>query len=368
MLHGHSNRLLGLLIAGILSASMPVLALEGDFNQAYSAYQAAVTANDTAEIQSSAQQAYDLGKVKFGDTSIDTVNLGLNLARGLMTQYHNANKKPAENKAKANELYLSALKAYDIEYGKQGIELVDALLGAAETASEPKDAKKLFERAIDIAEFHKNPTLVAITKTTAFDTLSRTDIYSRTIRNYAIEALAFYRQALPADSVDRLAATVNVAEVYFSEKKNTQAIELYEELVTQYGVLSYDHPYKLMSHARLVELYELEDDSDKSTAHCIAIGSMKPWADAQEQQPLFRLHPNYPRFYAKDRKEGWVEIAFTVDESGFVTKPEVLRSHGGQKFEKTSLEALKKWRYAPKFVDGQAVAAKSTVRLDYTVQ
>lgn len=42
-------------------------------------------------------------------------------------------------------------------------------------------------------------------------------------------------------------------------------------------------------------------------------------------------------------------------------------SEGGSGFEKESLKAIKKWRYAPKFVDGKAVAAPSTVQLDYTL-
>jgi TonB family protein len=368
MVQGYSKSLLALLVIGLVSTSMPALASEGNFKQTYTAYQAAVASNDIAQTLVLALQAYDLGKVKFGAQSIDVANLGLNWANALVEEANKLVEKRVENNAQAKALYLNAINAYETEYGNDANELIDPLVGAGDVATDAKQAKKLFERAIDIAENNKNPKLIALVKTAAFDALANTEVYNHTIRNYAIEALDIYRQELPADSIDRLKASVNVAAVYFSENKNDKAIELYEELVKQYSVLSYDPPYKLMSHARLVELYERKSQSDKSTAHCIAIGSMKPWADAQEQQPLFRQHPDYPISYAKKGKEGWVEMAFTVDESGFVTEPEVLRSHGGQRFEKTSLTALKKWRYAPKFVDGQAVAAKSTVRLDYRVQ
>lgn len=40
---------------------------------------------------------------------------------------------------------------------------------------------------------------------------------------------------------------------------------------------------------------------------------------------------------------------------------------GGALFEKESIEALNKWRYAPKFENGKAVEAQSSVQLDYTI-
>lgn len=367
MKYGHSTKLITLLVAGALLAPVAALA-QDDFKQVYSDYQAAVTNNDVASIVLHAEQAFNLGLVKFGAHSIDAANLGLNWANGLLVEGKKSHELQAANKAKALNLYLSAITAYEAEFGDDALELVDPLLGASEAETDAKAAKRLLERAIDIAKADKNPGLIALVKTAAFDRLASTQVYNRAIRNYAIEAFEIYRKELPADSIDRLKASANVASVYFSEKKNDKAIELYEELVKQYSVLTYDHPYKLMAHSRLVELYERESQSEKSTAHCIAIGSMKPWADAQEQQPIYRVNPDYPFSYLKNRKQGWVEVEFTVSESGFVTEPMILNSHGGQQFEKTSLAALKDWRYAPKFVDGKAVAAKSSVRLDYSIQ
>ncbi|WP_259394798.1 energy transducer TonB [Shewanella sp. SR44-3] len=365
MKYGYSTRLTALLVVGMLNAPIATSA-EVDFKQAYGDYQAAVTTNDVASMVLHAEQAFKLGTVKFGEHSIDASNLGLNWANALLAEAKQHSQKQA-NKAKALSLFLNAIPVYEAEFGNEAIELIDLLLGASEAEIDAKSAKKLLERAIEIAEDDSNPNLLALVKACAFNRLSPTEVYSRTIRNYAIDALDIYRETLPADSIDRLNVTASVAGIYFAENKNHRAIALYEELVTQYSVLSFDHPYKLVAHSRLVELYERESDSEKSTAHCIAIGSMKPWADAQEQQPIYRVNPEYPSSYLKNRKEGWVVMEFTVSESGFVSKPVILNSHGGQQFEKTSLAALKDWRYAPKFVDGKAVAAKSQVRLDYSI-
>jgi TonB family protein len=367
MKYGYSTKVAALLVVGILHTPIAASA-EGDFKQVYGDYQAAVAHNDVASMALHGEQAYILGKVKFGEQSIDVANLGLNWANALLAEAKRNPQQQQVNQSQALRLYLNAIKIYESELGQQAVELIDPLLGAAEAEEDVKAARKLLERAIELAEDNKDLNLIALVKKSAFDRLAPTEIYNRTIRNYAIEAFDFYRKALPADAIERLSASANVAGIYFAENKNAKAIALYEELVRQYSVLPYDHPYKLVSHARLVELYERESESEKSTAHCIAIGSMKPWADTQEQQPIFRVNPEYPLSYAKRGKEGWVELEFIVDESGFVIEPQVINSAGGQPFEKTSLAALKAWRYAPKFVDGKPVAAKSSVRLDYSIQ
>ncbi len=92
---------------------------------------------------------------------------------------------------------------------------------------------------------------------------------------------------------------------------------------------------------------------------------MTPWDDSQEQRPLFRATPKYPINYARKGKSGWVKIGFTVSDFGTVTKPIIIDSQGGKGFEKSSLTALKKWRYAPKFDHGKPVEAYTTVRLDF---
>ncbi|QBY05461.1 energy transducer TonB [Thalassotalea sp. HSM 43] len=65
-------------------------------------------------------------------------------------------------------------------------------------------------------------------------------------------------------------------------------------------------------------------------------------------------------------RSGWVQIRYTIDTFGFVQNPEVIESSDSI-FESESLEAIKSWRFAPKFVDGKAVEAKITLQIDYTM-
>lgn len=334
-------------------------AFASEFSQSYTAYKQAVADKDNELALKYAQQAYELGSVEFGPESLDTATLALNYASVLEEQ---------EQKELANTFYLLALESYQSKYGDEAIEVLDPLLGAAQTSSEPKVAKSQFEDAIDIASDSQNKLLHADTLSAAFATLSKTRLYNKRIRNYALDAYEIYKEVLPQDSLTRVNAAFIAGSIHFVEKRNSRAISLLNEVVRQFSVLSYTHPYELTSHAYLVELYEREGESDRSTEHCIAIGSMRPWFDDQEQVPLYRKAPFIPLSYIERGRTGWAEVSFTVDESGFVKGLKLLDSEGDKYFGKETLNVLKHWRFAPKFVDGSPIAAETKVRMEFTIE
>uniref|UniRef100_Q0HZC9 TonB family protein n=1 Tax=Shewanella sp. (strain MR-7) TaxID=60481 RepID=Q0HZC9_SHESR len=355
------------LFALALSTSLPLNASENTFSQAYSDYQTALKQGDNAQIEASAKWAFELGETQYAKDSVDLANLAMNWAGAIEKQvapYPFAEENLPKT-AKANELYQLALTNYKVHYGKEALELIDPLLGAAQTAVEAKDAKNDLLDAITIAEKSDNKKLIADVKMAAFNRLSNTELYTRSVRNYAFEAYETYKDILPENALDRVKATYVVGTVEYAEKHDDKAIPLLLEVVKQFEALNYTHPYALSSHAYLVELYERQGKRDESTAHCIAIGKMRPWADMQEQQPLFRTEPKYPKSYLMQRKSGYVTLNFTVDEMGFVKNPEVLESKGGVLFEKSTLKMIEEWRYAPKFEHGKPVSAQTTVRIDY---
>ncbi|GGI94306.1 cell envelope biogenesis protein TonB [Shewanella hanedai] len=347
---------LGLTLISV--SSLPVSASE--FSDSYSAYLQAVTDNDDEQARKLAEQTYRLGQAKFDKGSINLANLAFNYAGELADI--------AEQHVQANNLYLEVLASYRVEFGNEAIELIDPLVGAAQTSSSAKKAKAFFYEALELTEEADNKLVHADMLEATFDHLNRTDQYNRTVRDFMFEAHDIYKDELPEGALKRVTSAFTVASINFVEKKNTEeTILLLEEVVKQFSVLDYNHPYELRAHAYLVDLYEREGESSKSTQHCIAIGSMRPWLGDQEQVPLYRHSPNYPKSYARKGKEGWVQLSFTIDESGFVTDPKIIDSKGGSRFETESLKVIQKWRYAPKFVNGKSVAAPSTVQLDYTM-
>jgi periplasmic protein TonB len=71
--------------------------------------------------------------------------------------------------------------------------------------------------------------------------------------------------------------------------------------------------------------------------------------------PLVRIPPRYPRSASRRGIEGVVKVAFTITKEGRVANPRVLQANPVGVFDKAALRAIKKWKFNPKMVDGQAV-------------
>ncbi|PKI17089.1 energy transducer TonB [Colwellia sp. 12G3] len=82
--------------------------------------------------------------------------------------------------------------------------------------------------------------------------------------------------------------------------------------------------------------------------------------------PIVRIEPKYPIQAARDGKEGYVILSFTINQIGGVEDVEVLDAQPKRVFDKEAKRALRKWKYRPKVVDGKALVQKGlTVQLDF---
>lgn len=84
---------------------------------------------------------------------------------------------------------------------------------------------------------------------------------------------------------------------------------------------------------------------------------------ARELTPLVRIPADYPISALAKGIEGFVELRFTVTETGTVANPEVLRSDPPGMFERSARRAVLKWKYQPQMVDGQPTAVITYTRL-----
>ncbi len=71
--------------------------------------------------------------------------------------------------------------------------------------------------------------------------------------------------------------------------------------------------------------------------------------------PIVRVDPKYPAAAARDGKEGWVEMAFSIDKAGNVIDAQVINAEPKRIFNREALRALKGWKYRPKMENGQAI-------------
>lgn len=71
--------------------------------------------------------------------------------------------------------------------------------------------------------------------------------------------------------------------------------------------------------------------------------------------PLVRIAPDYPPRALSRGLEGWVQVQFTITETGSVKDAIVVNAEPKQIFDDAALKAIARWRYNPRVENGVAV-------------
>lgn len=122
---------------------------------------------------------------------------------------------------------------------------------------------------------------------------------------------------------------------------------------------------------------EMEQDLSKLSASSSGIGDVSFSVEmpdieidmggsihiARELTPLVRIPADYPISALTKSIEGFVEMRFTVTETGSVANPEVLRSSPPGVFDRAARRAVLKWKYQPQMVDGKPTPVVTYTRL-----
>ena len=310
-----------------------------------------------------AKQAYLLGQQIYGEQSLNTANLALNYALALPDANSQISHKPLLKEKYA--LYTAILPIYTAQYGEQGLELLDVYIGLAKSTQSASESSAYFEHAISLAP--KKSKLLADNYFEASMHLFnhfQTKKYQKA-RTYAYKADEIYQQILAENTFERAKSNYLIGMIAQGMRKKNEAIKRFNEVVDVFDKhLDFDHPFELAAHSRLIDLYEDQGKSEEATKHCIAIAKMVPWKDELEQTPLHRTNPDYPISMAKRGKDGFAQLEFDITPAGFVDNIRVL-DKSNEVFAKESIKALKKWRYAPKFENGQAITATAQVQIDF---
>jgi protein TonB len=82
--------------------------------------------------------------------------------------------------------------------------------------------------------------------------------------------------------------------------------------------------------------------------------------------PIVRIEPKYPIQAARDGKEGYVILSFSINKIGGVEDVTVIEAQPKRVFDKEAKRALRKWKYKPKVVEGKPLVQTGlTVQLDF---
>jgi periplasmic protein TonB len=79
------------------------------------------------------------------------------------------------------------------------------------------------------------------------------------------------------------------------------------------------------------------------------------------------VRPVYPQKAEQAKTEGWVELDFTVSESGEVTDIAVHAANPAGVFDNAAIGALSHWRYQPVMHDAKPAAQRSRIRMRFTL-
>jgi len=82
---------------------------------------------------------------------------------------------------------------------------------------------------------------------------------------------------------------------------------------------------------------------------------------------IVRVAPVYPREALMKGIEGYVDVLFTVTESGSVANPTVLAAVPAGVFEAATLAAVSRWRFQPEVRNGRPIAIPVQSRVSFTV-
>ena len=91
----------------------------------------------------------------------------------------------------------------------------------------------------------------------------------------------------------------------------------------------------------------------------MSIGSSRRVRENERLRPLYTVELDTAELPAASYKEDDLRVAFTVDREGFVRDPVVIGNVDNEILKTHLLHAVRKFRFAPRFVDGDAVTTQN---------
>jgi TonB family protein len=79
------------------------------------------------------------------------------------------------------------------------------------------------------------------------------------------------------------------------------------------------------------------------------------------------VSPEYPQKAMRREIEGYVDLHFTSNETGEVVDVTVVKAEPADIFEDAAIRALRKWKFKPMVVDGEAVSQRLALRMRFAM-
>ena len=325
-----------------------------DFQRAYRSYQQHIEANNLEQALPAAEDAYKLGSRLYGRKSLNAAKLAINYATLL--------NDTGEFK-RARRVLKGKLKIMEEAYDSDADELVAILmeLGRAEfDTRRPKDGLAYFERISAMLDNHENDLYRGMKNWDIVKILLRRQGNAFT-RKYVEAAHEYYSNQLIPSDIRLGLASYHMALWKLADNQFEEAVSYLDASLIAFKTdESQMHELEKTVRMMLVNTLENAKESELATTHCLALGRNQTWK--VPAKPLYFSMPDFPPELTNTALVGEFTLEFTIDEDGFVRNPGVTRSTHAD-MDEVVMEAIGKFRYAPRFVEGKPVATEG---MNYT--
>lgn len=95
------------------------------------------------------------------------------------------------------------------------------------------------------------------------------------------------------------------------------------------------------------------------------IGAVRQGPPDRDFMVLSRIPPRYPYRALRKKIEGWVKVSFIITEQGTVKDAVVLDARPKGVFDSAALQAILKWKFKPRILDGKPTATRASQTINF---
>lgn len=317
-----------------------------EFNAAYARYVNTLKSNPDIA-REAARRSYLLGQQLFGENNERTAMLAINYANLL------------QDNTQAQTYLDEAVTIYQSVFGFGSEAMIDPLMRLGQSLTEADKfqlATVYYRRALQLTHDHlgeQSSKAGAIQLELGFIELTTGNMEQSFNRlDGARTILQQYTD--PGAESNLVSANLLLGDYYLKSQQYNQAlVPLLAALETLSAFPGVDVTFR--NRIALIEAYENLDLRDEATLHCLAIGANRRLRSGDYLVPLYTVIPDNQQLLGASSQQYSVRVSFTVDSEGFVRDPMVMSSVNSEVFSTVFLNAIQQFRFAPRFVDGQAV-------------
>ena len=318
-----------------------------DFNSAYLEY--GNTRNSNPDLaREAARRAYNIGRRIFGEANERTAMLAINYAILLTDE--------TESQSVLDE----AVTIYQEIFGFGNEAMIDPLSNLGQMLADFDRihlASQYYVRSLELARTHfgEDSSKVGAIYLELGAVALRAEQFDTAHSRITDAREILYSSTDPAARSNLVRADLLLGDYFLKTRQYEQAIEpllLSLESLSRYP----NADITLQNRIALIEAYENLGRSEESTVHCLFIGASRAFRGNERLRPLYTVVPDVADFTGISDQRDDLRIAFTVDEEGFVRDPVVISSIDSEILRRRLLNAVRRFRFAPRFIDGEAVA------------